>query len=146
MTLASADVQKITFKKETRDAHLQKGRQGRLAGPRAAWRSKPITTEVEPARRQLRRPARSSASSRKRSGDPKKYQIPQKEVSLWVKGQDDAGQDPHRHGEPPRQHVLRPEGGRQARSSCSRARSKRRSTKSSSTSGRRTSSSSRRAT
>ena len=79
----------------------------------------------------------------KEGGDPKKYQIPQKEVSLWTKGQDGAGQDPDRHGEPDRQVPLRPEGGRQADRPPFEHADARPWTRSSSTSARRTSSSSR---
>jgi hypothetical protein len=86
VALASSDVQKITLKKENETLSLKKDDKG-------DWMAvEPL--EVKADNYEVNQVADSFADLRiervveKENADLKKYQIPQKEISLWVKGQE----------------------------------------------------------
>ena len=85
MTLASADIQKITLKKESETLTFKKDDKGdwMVAEPLEA---KADATEVN-ALAEAFADLKIERLVEKEGGDPKKYQIPLMEVSIWTKGQ-----------------------------------------------------------
>ena len=86
VALKSADVQKITFKKESETLTFKKDDKGdwMIVEPMEANADKTEVGQLADNFADLR----IERVVEKTGGDPKKYQIPKDEVSLWVKGQE----------------------------------------------------------